>query len=153
MHLPVKGYEGLYEVTYSGFVYSIAKQHYLTPKKRGEYLAVQLSDTNKKRKFHSIHRLVAEAFVPNPDNKPQVNHLDEDKKNNRAHNLDWVTAHENQVHSKSLTWVFWAPWDDEVAIKGLNAFAKQYNLSTQCLQRLKNGTQYQHKGWRLLSIY
>lgn len=62
------------------------------------YFVVQLSK-NGKEIHKSVHRLVADAFIPNPENKPQVNHIDGDKQNNKVSNLEWVTNAENILHS------------------------------------------------------
>lgn len=59
------------------------------------YASVRLPDKN-----HLVHRLVAEAFIPNPDDKPQVNHKDGNKRNNNVWNLEWVTHKENIEHAK-----------------------------------------------------
>ena len=99
---PIEGYEGLYEVSSYGkdrsldrFYYRLHKGKVLSPTKdRYGYLTVTLN-CNGKSKTIKIHRLVAQAFLPNPDNLPQVNHKDEDKTNNNVDNLEWCTAKYN----------------------------------------------------------
>ena len=91
----VKGYEGLYKISNRGKVYSFYTNKILKNSKSIDgYYRVYLRK-NKKRKFASIHRLVAEAFIPNPNDLPQVNHKDENKKNNNVYNLEWCDCKYN----------------------------------------------------------
>lgn len=92
---PVSGYEGLYAVSNMGRIYSIRKNKMLCPKQNGRgYLQVELTKCGR-HKMHYVHRLVAKAFIPNPENFEQVNHKDEDVGNNMAENLEWCTPNYN----------------------------------------------------------
>ena len=96
----IRSYEGLYQISNYGRVKSlingiILKNH---NGKNSEYYKVSLSKCGKGKKYN-IHRLVAETFVCNPEHKPQVNHINGNKHDNRAENLEWVTASENELHA------------------------------------------------------
>ena len=94
----IKGYEGLYQVSNLGRVKRVATNRILKQAKHhGGYMLVRLSKNGKPHTC-TVHRLAAQAFIPNPENKPQVNHIDEDKTNNMIPNLEWVTAKENVNH-------------------------------------------------------
>jgi hypothetical protein len=96
---PIKSFEGLYEVSNLGRVRSLRRDIIMRTRQRNDgYVSCTLSNCGKvKNKL--IHRLVAEAFIPNHKNKPEVNHIDGNKQNNCIRNLQWVTASENQIHS------------------------------------------------------
>ena len=91
----IKGYEGLYAITSCGKVWSYINKKFLKPKDNGNgYLRVGLFKDGKVKNY-MIHRLVAEAYIPNPDNLPQINHKDENKANNCLQNLEWCDAKYN----------------------------------------------------------
>jgi hypothetical protein len=74
----------------------------LKPRKRGQYLSVRIHNGDIKSGNISIHRMVAETYIPNPMNKSCVNHIDGDKHNNCVSNLEWVSKSENQKHAYSI---------------------------------------------------
>lgn len=112
----IKDYEGLYQVSNLGNVKSLdryvnykikdtkrkllGKSKKLSLNEKG-YLKVTLHK-NCKGKTREVQRLVAETFIPNPENKPQVNHIDGNKTNNYVTNLEWVTESENMVHAFNI---------------------------------------------------
>ena len=93
----IEGYKGLYQISNKGHVKSLkwGKERILRPmiNTSGYYCIILCNDSVKKA--FQLHRLVAQAFIPNLYNKPQVNHLDENKLNNCVDNLEWATAKEN----------------------------------------------------------
>lgn len=107
---PVVGYEGIYEVSNMGRVKSLdrlvkrnnhfdrKKGRILSPSINSLYPMVRLSK-NGEHKSTFLHRIIAIAFIPNPNNKPQVNHIDGNKHNYSISNLEWCTQSENNAHA------------------------------------------------------
>lgn len=92
--MPVQGYED-YQISTEGNIISMKKQRYLKPLSNGKgYLMIGLYKDGK-RKAHKIHRLVAQAFIPNPDGLLEINHKDENKYNNTVSNLEWCDRRYN----------------------------------------------------------
>lgn len=94
----IEKYEGKYKVSSYGNVKNVRNNKILKFNKSPFYYQVALS-VDGARKCIKIHRLVASAFIKNEHNKPEVNHIDGNRYNNRVENLEWVTAKENSIHS------------------------------------------------------
>lgn len=105
----IPGYEGRYQITPAGKFRSLYKRNGGKAGPNGSryigivtggYESVHLTDRNRKTRFIKISRLVALTYIPNFHNKPQVNHIDSNRKNNTVQNLEWVTSKENFIHAK-----------------------------------------------------
>lgn len=94
----IPGFEGLYQISDLGRVFSVrrGKLRKLNNTGRG-YMQVMLSKEGR-REYPLVHRLVAETFIPNPENKPHINHINGNKSDNRVENLEWCTMSENLCH-------------------------------------------------------
>lgn len=121
-----------YCVTKDGRIYSLHSNRYLSQHENYGYKLVGIRQDGVSRKFR-VHRLVAEAFIPNPENKPYVNHKDGDRGNNQLSNLEWCTQSENVLHANEI---------------GLRADFKRYSqrsLSDREVHRICNLIE---DGWR-----
>ena len=101
----IEGYEGLYKVSNFGNVLSLRhkKPKLLKPYNNGKgYLLVDLRNNNKPRKTISVHRIVAQAFLPNPNNYPVINHKDENPLNNNVNNLEFCTIYYNTHYGTAI---------------------------------------------------
>lgn len=110
----VKGYEEIYQVSNTGKVRSLdryvsgkldskhlVKGVYFKPQTSHKGYKTVILRKNGKPSTKQVHRLVAESFIPNPENLPQVNHKDTNKKNNFVENLEWITNYDNMQHAKA----------------------------------------------------
>jgi hypothetical protein len=95
----INGYEGLYSIDIFGNVINLKNNREVKQQKnKFGYMSVSLYK-DKEQKQYRVHRLIAETFIPNPQNKEQVNHIDGIKTHNVVWNLEWTTSKENNIHA------------------------------------------------------
>ena len=161
----VVGYEGLYNVSDFGRVKSFHNGKIIIrkPAFSNGYLKVSLCKDGSIR-THKIHTLVAKAFIPNPENKPSVNHIDGNKTNNCVENLEWSTQTENMQHASQIGLLKHQglKGSDDPSSKfsdediryirencilgsknfGAQAFAKMYGVHSKTISRIVHGEHY-----------
>lgn len=164
----IPGWEGLYEVSNMGNVRSLDRRCSSGKFCKGQILAKRYDNSGYTQvglcrsstvKWMKVHRLVAMAFLPNPENKPQVNHLNGIRDDNRLGNLEWCTCSENHRHAfdvlgkkpsrSTLGKPAWNRKLNEEQIKAILAdtrsqskIAKDYGVCQQTISNLKNGLFY-----------
>ena len=154
----IEGYEGLYQVSNEGRVKSVRRNLILKPSNVRGYKYVTFS-VGQKRFTKKIHRLVAEAFIPNPENKPYIDHINTNKDDNRVENLRWCTplensrnpltiehsfghvTHRNKVYQYTLDGNLVMVYESTLSCE--NFGYKQVSVSAACTGRLKT-----YKGYR-----
>ena len=174
----VKGYEGIYQVSNTGLVRSIDRVNSRGAKIKGRVLAqaegkggykVVCLSKEGKAKEGKVHRLVAQAFIENLGDLPQVNHIDGDKENNEVENLEWVTAKRNIEHAHETGLRDYRgkrnPKYDNQVRRWINKVTEEieectqyelrvkYGLSSGHMSELINGSILCHKGWMLEEVY
>lgn len=152
---PVVGYEGLYEVSNLGRVRSLPRWRSHQQKlvlrcssNNSGYQQVHLS-THNKQKSMTVHRLVAQAFIPNPENKPEINHIDGDKTNNKIDNLEWVNRKENVHHAiykldHKTNWCRVRCVETDIIYSSCTEAARINNLSRKHIERVSDHARGNH---------
>lgn len=131
----IPGYEGLYQVSNLGTIYSVRyKRLRKSSTDRYGYAFVGLNKHGNQQ-FFSIHRLVASAFIQNPCNLPEVNHIDGNKQNNRADNLEWCDHYANMIHAYKAGLV---PYAIRPIQEKKKQRTKRAKLSKEMAQRIRS---------------
>jgi len=141
-----------YFVTEDGRVFSSYTNQFLSQQTdKDGYKRITLKKYNRKT---GVHRLVTETYIPNPENKPHINHIDRNPSNNNLSNIEWVTPKENIMHqivNQNIWTIEYIPTGKVWEVDNLFDFCKENNLS-YCLRETlnKDRGRTQHKGYRII---
>ena len=149
-HPKYKGYHG----TEDGNIISTKQKTPRVLKPQKHHLGYKLYFLHHDGKQFGItgHRFVAECFLPNPDNLSDVNHIDEDKQNNKVSNLEWTTHKDNMLHSRDICakntyLILDIKTNHSYEVKNLTRWCEENNVSRRSAYRVLNGDRNMTKGF------
>lgn len=138
------GKDKSYTISSDGRVYSKKRGKYLEPwLNMFGYLVVKIDNQNQ-----LLHRLLAQSFIPNPDNLATVNHIDKNKTNNDLSNLEWMSIEDNVKHGLRRTYKLLSPKGKVVEFHGMAKFCKENRLTQPLISKVLAGERNHHKNWR-----
>lgn len=151
------GYEGYYQISNQNRVKSLSRSvrkndsytPYIIPEKimacaigsTGYYMVVL--EKNKVKKLWKVHRLIAIHFIPNPNNKPNINHIDANRRNNRIENLEWCTQSENIKHAYNIGTMVVKPIFGRIMRKR-SVINIETNQIFDCIKKASKTTKYSY---------
>lgn len=142
-------WRGAYKRSFNGGVRDIPAG-WVPQSKTNGYLLVCLVKTCGEKTYPLVHRIVAEAFLPNPANLPQVNHRDEDRSNNVYTNLEWTTGQKNSEHSISRFYIVTHPNGKLEQVFNMEKFCRNHGLRSSTMCKVANGVMVDHKGFKVI---
>lgn len=148
----VVGYENNYEVSINGYVRNKNNGRVLKSAIcPSGYPRVSLWLSNKGKTL-KVHRIVAEAFIDNPNNLPLVNHRDENKTNNNVENLEWFDHKYNNDYSFSKLYQVTSPTGLVVNVRNLKDLCDTLNLRSSTMYEVASGKRKHHKGYKVVKL-
>lgn len=153
----ITNYENLYAVSMEGDIYSFRRKSLITPENNSGYMRIALSKNGTVKRF-LVHRLVAQEFIPNFKNLPQVNHKDENKLNNNVDNLEWCTAQYNNTYGTRIdravsTYCLKYCCIETGEIATSREFCqKNHDWKTAGISRVANGKRKTYKGFHFIIV-
>ena len=151
----IENYEGYYEISNFGNVRNSRTGRTLKLNDRGNgYFCCTLSKNNI-RKNQSVHRLVAKAFIDNPEGKQEVNHIDGNKFNNHVDNLEWTTRSENETHAMNNGLCKYnkpviatnVATGESIEFRSVHQAAQHFGMYKRCVEAVLSGQRKTHHGY------
>lgn len=151
----IENYEGFYEVSNLGNIKNSKTGRVLKPTDRGNGYYCCTLCKNGTRKNIDIHRLVAKAFIDNPENKPEVNHIDGNKQNNCVENLEWATRSENEIHAMDNDLCKYnkpikatnVKTGESIEFRSMHQATEHFGMYKRCVEAVLLGRRKTHHGY------
>ena len=148
-------FKGKFEASITGMIRNKETREYRKPYINDSgYFVVGIYDSTKKGTVHHrVHRLIAETFIPNPDNKRTVNHIDGNKLNNKVDNLEWATHRENLAHARNIGLVVTTERQRKTASENIKKNRLQAHPEKRCFSEDDAGNRIEFPSIREAAVY